>query len=323
MLDALRFVAAAVARKDYVQDLQHFRIKDGRVTGFNGVVALSSDIDVDLDIHPNASKMLAAIKACPGTIALNMTPAGRLAIKSEKFKSFVECLPQESAQFPEPEGEAVDLGENFMPGIRALAPAMGIDASRIWAMGIKLQNQSMFATNNVMLVEYWHGTDIPLDVVIPDVCVKELLRIGENPTRVQVNDRCITFWFGEKRWLRSQLIEPTGWPMAIMDKVLASSDGEQLAFPPGFFEAVDTLKPFLGDAGSLYLTAQSLGTSSHDGEGTSIDVVTPGVTDMQAYHHRQLTVLGEIAKTIDWTGYPQPCMFRGDRLRGALIGQRI
>lgn len=323
MLDALRFVAAAVAKKDYVQDLTHFRIKDGRVTGFNGVVALSSDIDVDLDIHPNAGKMLAAIKACPGTIALNMTPAGRLSVKSEKFKSFVDCLPNESTVFPEPEGETIDLGENFLPGIRALAPAMGIDASRIWAMGIKLQNQSMFATNNVMLVEYWHGTDIPLDVVIPDVCVKELLRINEAPTKVQVTANSITFWFGDKRWLRSQLIEPEGWPIAVMDNVLSQSTGEQLPFPAGFFEAVETLKPFLADAGTVFVAPSYLSTSRHEGEGTSIDVSIPGVDDMQAYHHHQLTLLGEIAQSIDWTAYPAPCMFRGDRLRGALVGQRI
>ena len=323
MFDSLRLVAGAVERLEYVQDLTHFRIKYGRVTGFNGVVALSSDIDVDLDIHPNATKMLAAIKACPDTISLNMTPAGRLAVKSGKFKSFVECLPNESALFPEPEGEAVDLGPHFMEGIKALAPAMGIDASRIWAMGIKLQSQSMFATNNVMLAEFWHGHDLPVDVVIPDVCVKELLRINQDPTRVQMDDRSVTFWFGESRWLRSQLIEPTGWPIAMMEKVLAYSDGEQREFPPGFFEAIDTLKPFLGEAGSVYVTATTLGTSPHEGEGTSVEIEIEGVTEMQAYHHRQLTLLSEMAATIDWTGYPRPCMFRGDRLRGALVGQRI
>lgn len=323
MLDALRFVAAAVAKKDFVPDLTHLRIRDGRISGFNGTIALSSEIDVDLDIFPHASKFMAAIKACPGTIALNMTPAGRLAVKSEKFRSFVDCLADESTRFPEPEGETVDLGENFMPGIRALAPAMGVDASRIWAMGIKLQNQSMFATNNVMLVEYWHGTEIPLDVVIPDVCIKELLRINENPTRVQVNDRSITFWFGEGRWLRSQLIEPHGWPIAKMEHVLSASEGEQQPFPVGFFEAVETLKPFLADAGTVFVSPDKLSTSRTEGEGTSVDVSIPGVTDMQAYHHRQLTLLGEIAKTIDWTAYPAPCMFRGDRLRGALVGQRV
>lgn len=323
MLDALRFVSSAVARKDYVQDLTHFQIKNGRVTGFNGVIALSSDIDVDLDIYPNARKLMAAIKACPGAISLNMTPGGKLAVKSEKFKSFIDCLPQESQVFAAPEGESIDLGPNFMDGIKTLAPAMGIDASRQWAMGIKLQAQSMFATNNVMLAEYWHGTDIPLDVVIPDVAVHELLRIDEKPTRVQVTQNSISFWFGEKRWLRSQLIEAEGWPVAKLEQVLAASTGAQQVFPTGFFDAIETLKPFLEESGTVYLSADRVSTSPHEGEGTAVETPATGLPDMQAYHHRQLTLLGQIAQTIDWTSYPRPCMFRGERLRGALIGQRI
>lgn len=322
MLDSLRFVVSAVARKDYVQDLTHFRIRDGRVTGYNGVIALSSDIDIDLNVYPNASKMMAAVKASPTTITLNMTPAGKLAVRSGKFKSFVDCLPDESQVFPEPEGEVVDLGPHFMPGIKALAPAMGIDASRPWAMGIKLQEQSMFATNNVMLAEYWHGTDIPLDVVIPDICVKELLRIGEDPIKVQVTDRSITFWFSETRWLRSQLIETDQWPIARMSEIMSLSDGDQVPFPEGFFEAVETLTPFLTDAGTVFLFPDRIATSKDEGEGTSVELEMVGVTDLQAYHHRQLLLLGQIAKTIDWTSYPRPCMFRGDRLRGAVVGQR-
>lgn len=323
MLDALRFVAAAVAKKDYVQDLTHFKIKHGRVTGFNGMMALSSDIDVDLDIQPHAGRLLAAIKACPGTISLNMTPTGKLAVKSGKFKSFVDCLPDESAYFVEPEGESIDLGPNFLAGIKAVSPAMGVDASRPWAMGVKLQKQSMFATNNVMLVEYWHGTDIPIDVVIPDVAVNELIRIDEPPTRVQVTENSISFWFSETRWLRTSLLEGGSWPTDRMEKVLSASDGDQLPFSEEFFEAVDTLKPFLEETGSLFLSPNLISTSRYDGEGSSVEITIPGVTEMQAYHHRQLALLSEVAKTIDWTAYPRPCMFRGERLRGALVGQRV
>jgi hypothetical protein len=324
MLDALRFVAASVAKKDYVQDLTHFRIVDGRVTGFNGVIALSSDIDVDLNVFPHAARMLAAIKACTETISLNVTPAGKLAIKSGKFKSFVDCLPFDNvANTPAPDGDSVELGPSFLPGIRALAPIMGIDASRPWSMGIRLQSQTMLATNNVMLGEYWHGVNTPLDVVIPDVCIRELLRIDEDPTRVQMTDHSISFWFGENRWLRSSLIEGSMWPMAKMDEILSGSTGEQTELDPAFFEAVDTLKVFLEDSGTLYLSADRIGTSKNDGEGTSIECPCTGQVDLQAYHHRQLALLGEVATTIDWTAYPRPCMFRGERLRGALVGQRV
>lgn len=323
MLDALRFVAASVAKKDYVQDLTHFRIVDGRVTGFNGVISLSSDIDVDLNVYPHAARMLAAIKACPETISLNVTPAGRLAIKSGKFKSFVDCLPSDPAIVVAPEGDSVELGPSFLPGIRALAPIMGIDASRPWAMGIRLQSKTMLATNNVMLGEYWHGVDTPTDVVIPDICIRELLRIDEAPTRVQMTDHSISFWFGENRWLRSSLIEASAWPIAKMDEILSGSQGKQTEIDPAFFEAVDTLKPFLEDSGTLYLSADKVSTSKTEGEGTSIECPATGQAEMQAYHHRQLALLGEVAKTIDWTAYPRPCMFRGEKLRGALVGQRV
>lgn len=323
MLDPLRFVATSVAKKDYVQDLTHFRIIGGRVTGFNGIISLSSPIDVDLDVFPNAVKMLAAIRACPETITLNMTPAGKLSIRSGKFRSYVDCLAEQSATFVDPGGDEIDVGPQFLAGIRALAPVMGIDASRPWAMGIRIQSQTMLATNNVMLAEYWHGTDLPFDVVIPDVCITELLRINEHPEKVQVTEHSISFLFSGGRWMRSSLIEGSGWPSAKMDEILSLSTGEQVEFSEGFFEAIATLKPFLGEAGTVFLSSDGVSTSQHDGEGTSVEVAATGQVEMQAYHHRQLTLLGQVAKTIDWTAYPRPCMFRGERLRGALVGQRI
>lgn len=323
MLDALRFAAAAIARKDYVPALTHYKIKDGRVTGFNGVIGLSSDIDVDLDVQPNATKFMAAIKACPDTIALNMTPAGKLAVKSGKFKSYVDCLAEDIGTFVEPEGEEVDLGPYFLDGIKALEPAMGIDASRLWSQGIKLQRQSMFATNNVLLTEYWHGTEIPFDVVIPDVAIHELVRIDERPTRIQVTHKSISFWFGDNRWLRTNLLDGGSWPTDKLEQILSASTGAQNALTEEFKEALETLKPFLNDSGTIYLTNNQMSTSKHEGEGTIIEIDLPGIEGMHAYHHKQLVLLTELATTIDWSAYPKPCMLRGGRLRGAIVGQRL
>lgn len=324
MLDALRFVASAVARKDYVPALTHYKIVNGRVTGFNGILALSSDIDVDLEVMPHAAKFLAAIKACPDTIALNVTPAGKLAVKSGKFKSFVECLPTDTAAtFVEPEGDDIDLGPSFIEGIKLLQPAMGIDASRPWAMGIKLRGRSMFATNNIMLAEYYHGTSIPVDMVIPDLAIKELVRIGETPTRIQVAKSSISFWFGEKRWLRTNLLEGGSWPTDKLEQILSMSNGEQMPFPDDFATNLETIKPFLGEHDTVFLSPTAMMTSQYDGEGTTIETPMPQITEMQAYHHKQLILLAELAKTIDWTGYPRPCMFQGHMLRGAIVGQRL
>lgn len=323
MLDSLRFVASSVAKKDYVPALTHFKIENGQVTGFNGTISLSSDIDVDLNVFPNASKLISAVNACTETIALSVTPTGRLAVVSGKFKAFVDCLPEVPDVFVQPEGELIDLGPNFLTGLKKLSPLMGIDASRPWAMGIKLQNQSMLATNNVMIAEYWHGTQIPIDVVLPAVAVDELIRIGENPLSVQVTQNSISFWFSEKRWLRSSLVEASEWPMDRFYDILNRSLSGQSPFTEGFFDAVDKLKPFLNEHNSIYLSDNGISTCQRPGEGSSIDMPMTGVSVMQAYSHQQLRILGKVAETINWSSYPGPCMFTGDKLRGVVVGQRV
>lgn len=323
MLEALKFVATAIARKDYVPGLTHYKIENGRVTCFNGIFAMSSEIDLDFDVRPHGAKFLAAIKACPGTIALNMTPGGKLAVKSENFKAYIDCMAEELQTFVEPEGEEVDVGPQFIEGIRALSPVMGIDASRPWSMGIKIQSQYMFSTNNLMLAQYWHGSDLPFDIVVPDLAIHELIRINQAPVRVQLAEKSMTFWFDDSRWLRTNLIEGTRWPTDQLDRILSASNGEQVTFPDGFFDNLETLKPFLGEYGTIYLTSEGMFTSRHEGDGTMIECDFPMIKEMQAYHFKQLTLLKDVATTIDWTAYPAPLMFRGNRLRGAIVGQRM
>lgn len=324
MLDALRFVATAIAKKDYVPELAHYQIRGGRVTGYNGMMALSSPIDVDLDVRPKAQPLLAAVAASPGVITLHVTASGKLAIKSGKFKAFIDCLPQEATNMIIPTGEEIELGPNFMEGIRSIAPIMGIDASRPWAMGIKLQAESMFATNNIMLVEYWHGHKIPIDIVIPALAINELLRIGQAPTRVQVTENSISFWFSGDRWLRTQLLEGKTWPTDRMTELMAHSKNDLVTLGQDFKDSLATLKPFLDESSSIYLTDQVMSTAKDEGVGATVEVILPGVTEMQCYHQKSLLLLSEVADRIDWTSYPRPCSFyKGSSQRGVIIGRRV
>lgn len=326
MLDDVRFVMAAVAKKAYVQELTHVRIKDGRITGYNGVMALSSPIQVDLDVRPNAAKLLAAIRACEGTISLHVTAGGKLSVRAGKFKVLVESLPDDGAYTSEPEGVEVALGPNFLRGIKLLSPAMGVDASRPWAMGIKVHGETMYATNNVIVAQFWHGATFPHDVVIPSTAVDELLRIGTPPTKVQVCEHAVTFWFGEDRWLKTNLLDGTAWPLGRLDGALDAATGAQVPFPDGFFDAVATLKPFLDEDPAIYIRPDSISTSREvETAGASVDVVLPTAPELMAYSFKQLEVLGQVATAIDWANYPRPCMFthQGEPLRGLVVGRML
>jgi DNA polymerase III sliding clamp (beta) subunit (PCNA family) len=319
--DDLRFVSGAVASKDYAEELCHLLIKDGRVVAYDGTLSASSTIDMELHAKPHAKTLAQAVKMVNEgeTIALSMTPKGRLSFRSGKFKVFVDCLPNEAEMtLPMPEGEEVTITDELFSSITDLAPYMGIDASRPWAMGLMLRGNSTWATNNIVFVERWHGSAFPHDIILPAVAVNELLRIGKKPTKVQVTHNSASFWFGEDRWLRTALVEGE-WPN--IERVF-SAEHSCSPFPADFFAALDTLKPFLSkDRPHVLLLENKVATTDEEGTGASVDLDMPDATG-QRFNHAVLRSLEPIASRIDFSLHPAPCVFYGDKLRGVIIGMR-
>lgn len=318
MLTELKFVQGAVSKKDFVPALTHFVIEGGTVRGYNGMLGLCSTIPFDIECKPKAEPLVKAISNCTETVQLALTPAGRLSIKSGKFKAFVDCLPDASTPHVQPEGEHVVIdGAAMLQAIKVVAPFIGDDASRPWSNGVLLLGQSAFATNNITLVEYWTGSTVPRPLNIPRAAIKELLRIDEAPEAVQLTDTSITFHFSGQRWLRTQLFE-TKWPD--LTKVL-NRESDPKPLDERLFEALKTLKPFAGKDGRiLFRGAGKISTHDDETEGAGYEI--DGFDHTGVYHIDMLNLLNGTCKSIDWSTYPSPCMFFGDRLRGAIVGMR-
>lgn len=316
MYQSLKFCAGSVAKKDFVIDLKHFAIENGRVRGFNGTLALCTPIPFDINCNPNAEQLIKAVSKCNDTIQLSLTKAGRLSVKSAGFKAFIDCVQGETNHV-EPEGEFVEFdGELLLKGIQACAPFIGSDASRPWANGVLIKGQSIFATNNVMLVEYWLGSTFPITVNIPCAAVREMQRIGEAPVNAQVTTNSITFHYSGDRWLRTQLFA-TEWPD--LSKVL-DRPSEQVPVDERIFEGLESVKSFVDKMGTIYLFKDELRTHMDEQEGAGFAM--DGFGHEGKYNIDMLNLLKDTAVTIDWSTYPSPCMFLGERIRGAIIGMR-
>lgn len=317
MLKSLKFVQGSVAKKDFVPSLSHFRIENGTVRGYNGMLALCSPIPFDITCTPKAEPLVKAISNCAETVQLTMTPAGRLSIRSGKFKAFVDCVEGDTPHV-HPEGEHVVIeGAALLQAFKTVAPFIGDDASRPWSNGVLLLGQSAFATNNITLVEYWTGITVPRPFNIPRAAVREMLRIGEAPESVQMTDVSITFHYSGGRWLRTQLFE-TQWPD--LSKVLNKESNPQ-PLDARLFEALTNLKPFADKMGRiLFCGAGKIATHDDETEGAGYEL--EGFDHTGVYQIDMLGLLEGNVKTIDWSLYPAPCMFFGDKLRGAIVGMR-
>lgn len=319
MLAELKFVMGAVAKKDFIPALTHFAIENGTVRGYNGMIALSSPIPFDIACKPKGDSLVRAIANCSDTVQMSITPTGRLSIRSGKFKAFIECVTGETPHV-EPEGEFYDVdGDVLLNAVTTLAPFIGDDASRAWSNGILFDGVSAFATNNIVLVEYWVGGTFPRPINIPRAAVREMVRIGEAPTKVQLSEGSVSFHYSDGRWLRTQLFS-TEWPD--LAKVLDASHAETLPLEEDLFCALTTLKPFTDKLGRIYFNG-GIASTAPDGdlEGASYEV--PSVQADGIYAIEMLQTLKGVAVRIDWSAYPAPCHFYGaERLRGAIVGIR-
>lgn len=315
MLDSLRFVQGAVAKKDFVPALTHFRIAGGYILGYNGMLALHSPVALDLKASPKAAQLVKAVQTCKETIQLHMTTNGRLAVRSGSFRAFVDCTQEE---FPDvvPEGQVVPLNGHLLEVMKKLAPIISDDASRSWSRGILLRGESAFATNNMVLVEYWCGEPFPVTVNIPKAAVTELLRIGEEPESLQLSDTSVTFHFSEGRWLRTQTFSPD-WPD--LSKIL---DGAHTLspLPPRLWEALAELAPFTDELGRVYFSDGVLTTSLSGETGAVAEISDFAAAGCFNIDH--LRLLEGLATMADFTLFPKACPFSGSKLRGAIVGMR-
>lgn len=314
MLKELKFVQGAVAKKDFVPAMTHFKIEGGRVRSFNGSLALCSPIPFDIDCTPKADALVRAISNCKETTTMHMTDGGKLSIKSGSFRVFVETVDDPSSHV-EPAGEVVQFdGAVLLQALKTIYDFIGDDASRPWCNGVLLKGMSAYATNNASVIEYWIGTEAPVTVNIPRAAVKEMIRINEAPTHAQMDENSVTFHYEDGRWIRTQLLG-TEWPdlAKILDKPAAHN-----VIDPQLFDGLDMLLGFSDDVTRAHISEGFIRTHKEDNVGATYEVSGLGIEGI--YSIKLLKLLQGVATHADFTNYPQPALFFGNRLRGALVG---
>lgn len=319
MISTLKFVQGAVSKKDLVPALSHFRIKDCRITGFNGKLSLSAPIALDVDCCPKADAFVRAVQACTETAQLHITPTGKLSIRSGKFRAHVDTLPSDIYPEVEPEGIHVPVNGDLLPALKTLYSFTAEDASRPWAAGILFGGQSAFATNNVIIAECWLGYYFPYRVNIPRAAIKEMIRINEEPISIQLTVNSATFFYEGDRWLRTQL-NSSEWPdVSAVFARMPQAPFLETEVPEGFWEAMTTLTPFVDDLSRVYLLPGSIATAPE--EGTAVEIA--GLPDVGLYNHKMLSLLGGVADFIDFREFPGPVPWFSETLRGMIMPMRL
>lgn len=316
MLKELQFVRGSVSKSKIDSSLSHFKIQNGRIKGFNGLLSICTPIPLDLDCQPDASQLIKAIGNCRAQVEITTTPTGKLRLKSGVFKAFINCY-NDPIPDVEPEGELVPCnGVAMLDAMKKLVDFIGDDATHQWTNGIMFRDKVAMATNNVCLVQAWIGSVFPMPANVPATAVRELLRINEIPKFVQQTANSMAFHFSDDRWLRTQ-IYTTEWPD--IDAMFTSEEWHPTPVPHGFWDGLDAIAPFAGKINAVYFKDGIMRTSMDDEDGAHVQI--DGVPD-SIFNINMLKLLQKSANKMDLTKYPAHGYFVGDRIRGLISGIR-
>lgn len=316
LTEALKFARGAVKKTAFSPDLEYFQIKDGRVVGFNGFMALAAPVDLDLTAFPHATMFAKAVEACRDQTSLSLDKNGCLAVVSKGFRAFVPCV--EEVTFPmTPEGDEFPVPSGFVEALRVVAPIISDDASRLWSMGALVADGMFTVTNNIVFVQHWTGHRLPR-INLPKYVISEVIRNKRSPSSMRTDGNSVTFLYEDGAWIRSQLLVDD-WPLDVVTKIMGVEHSAE-ALPPDFRDAVSRIEPFVGKSDPVYFYDGELRTSQAEGDG--VVVACPGLKAGPCFNMAQLKALADIAHQIDFSIYPSPCIFYGDSLRGAVAGRR-
>lgn len=318
MIDALKFIQGALKSNTIVPELEYYQIVGGRVTGYNGYMALSSPIDLDIEAKPKAALFHKALQACGDTVTIDKTPGGRLTIRSGAFRAYIPCTEAEIYEAT-PQGDVYPAPEGLVAWCKKLLPIISQDASRPWAMGMNIHSGKLEVTNNVTIVQGWLGHQLPT-LNCPRFAVAELARIGVDPVRIQVCPASITFHYENGRWLRTQVLS-SEWPTELVRDIFSRVAGATpQPIPPGLFEGLKKIAPFVPAETTRVKFKEGM-LETGDGEaGAAIKV--EGLQEGPIFSSRVLELLEGLMETADFSTYPDPCPFYGPSLRGVVIGMR-
>lgn len=319
LLTALEF-CSAVSEKNGSPYETHIGLKDKWAIAFNGIVAAGSPIVEDIYCYPHNMLLIEALSKCDESFTLTQLDNSRLAIKSGKFKATVPCLDPELMQNAFPDPQIVGITNKFKEAVEAVGVIASENAQHVLTASVLMNGSTVISTNRVMVLEYWHGLDLPPNVPLPKEFVTALTKQKKNLTGFGFSNNSATFYFEDGCWLKTQLYADS-WPD--MNRIL-SLRGNLWTIDPNFYKALDAVEPFSSD-GNVYFEQNLLMSHAEAAEGAQYECA--GLPKGVVYPIKQLKIIKPHVKRIDYRANglhdSSYCLvFEGDACRGIIAGRQ-
>lgn len=272
----------------------HILLQDGLAVAHNQVIGMGELIKEDLYACPNAHLLQAALSKCGQNLSITQLDQS-IAIKSDKFRALVPCLPPENIPrtFPDPPVAALD--DRLKTAFLAALP-LGGDDENVLTASVLIQRGSVVTTDRKVILEIFHGIDLPT-LMLPKVLLKAVKALPSTDIKkfkaFGYSNNSFTIYLEDNTWIKSQLFIQK-WPdvFSVLD-----APCNPLAIPEGLWDALDAIEEFSSD-GWAHTRDNKIYSHASDEVGASHDCY--GIPPNIVFSILQLQEIKSWAKKIDF-----------------------
>lgn len=314
LVDALKFVAPTQKKSGGIQET-HVVMFNNMLIGSNGILTIGYPIEEDLNACPNSELLLAALNKCGETFSITKSDETSIVINSDQFQATIPCVDINEMSLSHPDQNIAEIGNTIKDGFKQIMFLATKGSKHVLTASIMLRPNSMVATNNIVILEYWHGYDLPPNILVPKECATSVAKCKRDLTGFGFSGATATFWFDDKSFVKCKLFEEE-YPNidAILNKTLNP-------FPPvdDFFKAIKAVDA-ASRTGKVIFTETGVQSHNEINEGSKYEI--EGLPVGKVYDSKNLIKCEPFCDRIDFTSYNGQAFFFGENIRGAIVEER-
>jgi hypothetical protein len=298
----------------------HCMIRYGQILAFNRTLAAGAPvIEDDLDCCPQTERLRMALERC-GQEHQIVQEAGSLFVRAGEFSAYVPLCDPAKLTIPVPDPPCAPLGDAFRAALMVSAVLAKDNAPTVLQSCVQLNPFSCVATNGNVIMEAWHGFDMPPGLLIPKAFADAVVKTRKQIVSFGFSDETMTVHFEGKCWIRANLYRDK--IPSMMERLVNVEEWH--AIPEGFFAQVADIAKWSED-GRVYIDNALISSHAPDKQqtGSCLTFPMPELLQGVSYSIASLKSIAKFATHYQDRAAKNVTMFCGNNLRGALAHEAI
>lgn len=306
LITALKFVSQAQRKTGNVQQT-HCIFKGDMLFAYDGSLAIGVPVKADFDACPHTETLISALSKCGSEFTISVSETN-FVVSAPEFSIEIPTASQTEMAMVTPDHNIAQVNNAVKFAIVGAAELASETAKFAVAASINLGPGTAIGTNRKLILEIWHGVDLPPNMIIPKRAAATIAKNDAEMIGFGYSGATATFHYADGSFIKTELLNEN-WPdvSPFLDLPLRNL----WPIPDEFFSALRVVAPF-SDDGLVHFSETEIRC------GSAVYKIE-GLPNGKSYDVKNLLLCEKYAKQFDFETTNGQANFVGDIARGALI----